>query len=409
MPLFRTISPSNALNPTPTPLFRIEFALKQIEIALLHAENALRIGSLKILDIRDVNSSFEGWDSAIEDENRANEIGFRSIEVAVSAFEGKIGRFRRIPRARNRPKGGASALVKQFPLDFILRRTLPNHFLYIMLSLRTFFIVMLALGSAGGTSAALGASTAGNRIEELTSPEVQARIAAGATTILIPIGGTEQNGPYMTLGKHNARVSYFAAAIAQGLGNALVAPVIAYVPEGAVSPPAAHMRFAGTISISEAAFESMLEGTARSFKQHGFRDVVFLGDHGGYQKNLEHVAERLTKEWARDPACRVHAYTGYYQASQAPFIAALKSRGYSATEIGTHAGLADTALTLATAPQSVRTDRRSHAPQPGPADGVQGDPRRATAALGQAGAAQIIQTSVAGIAQLTRRPHLSQQ
>ena len=95
MPLFRTISPSNALNPTPTPLFRIEFALKQIEIALLHAENALRIGSLKILDIHSVNSSFEGSDSAIEDENRAKEFGFRSIEVGVSAFEGKIGRFSR--------------------------------------------------------------------------------------------------------------------------------------------------------------------------------------------------------------------------------------------------------------------------------------------------------------------------
>ena len=43
-------------------------------------------------------------------------------------------------------------------------------------------------------------------LESLTSPELAARVAQGATTILVPIGGTEQNGPYMTLGKHNARV-----------------------------------------------------------------------------------------------------------------------------------------------------------------------------------------------------------
>ncbi|WP_426212041.1 creatininase family protein [Massilia sp. TWP1-3-3] len=272
-----------------------------------------------------------------------------------------------------------------------------------MQSVRTLTIIVLALGPIGWHGAAFAAAPATNQIEELTSPEVRARIAAGSTTILIPIGGTEQNGPYITLGKHNARVKYFATAIAQGLGNALVAPVIAYVPEGAISPPTAHMHFVGTISIPDVAFESMLDATARSFKQHGFRDVVFLGDHGGYQKNLQHVAERLAREWARDPACRVHAYSGYYQASQAPIVAALKSRGYSLAEIGTHAGLADTALTLATVPAAVRADGMAHAPQPGAADGMQGDPRRASAALGQSGAAQIIQTSVAGIAQLTRR------
>src|SRR3954463_2804400 len=122
-------------------------------------------------------------------------------------------------------------------------------------------------------------------IEQMTSPELKARIAAGATTVLVPIGGTEQNGPHMVLGKHNVRARVLAGEIAGKLGNAVVAPVVAYVPEGSITPPAAHMRFTGTISIPEATFESLLEATARSFKQHGFRDVFFLGDHGSYQKN----------------------------------------------------------------------------------------------------------------------------
>ncbi|MES2877029.1 MAG: creatininase family protein, partial [Pseudomonadota bacterium] len=127
---------------------------------------------------------------------------------------------------------------------------------------------------------AQAAGSQNNQIEELTWTEVRDRVATGSTTILIPIGGTEQNGPHMVLGKHNVRVRLLAGEIAKQLGNALVAPVIAYVPEGAIHPPAAHMRFPGTISITEATFEALLDSTARSFKQHGFRDVVFLGDHG---------------------------------------------------------------------------------------------------------------------------------
>ena len=264
-------------------------------------------------------------------------------------------------------------------------------------------IIFLVLAACWLFAASAVAAPASNQLEELTWTEVRDRIAAGTTTVLVPIGGTEQNGPYMVIGKHNVRAKFFANAIAARLGNALVAPVIAYVPEGSIHPPAAHMRFAGTISIPDAAFEAMLEATARSFKQHGFRDVVFLGDHGGYQNNMQHVADRLGREWARDPACRVHAYTAFYEATQGPFIAALKSRGFSAADIGTHAGMADTALALAADPALVRAGLLAQASKPGPADGVKGDPRRATRALGEMGATQIIQTCAAGIAQLTRK------
>jgi creatinine amidohydrolase len=239
------------------------------------------------------------------------------------------------------------------------------------------------------------------QVEELTWTELRDRIAGGATTVLVPIGGTEQNGPHMVLGKHNVRARVLAGEIAQRLGNAVVAPVIAYVPEGSIRPPAAHMRFAGTISIPEATFESMLEGAARSFKQHGFRDVVFLGDHGGYQKNEQRVAARLNREWAGDPACRVHALVDYYRVSETSYVAALKQRGLTQEEIGTHAGLADTALALAVDPSLVRADVLSRAGKPGERDGVQGDPRRATAALGQLGVRQIVDASVAAIRKAT--------
>jgi creatinine amidohydrolase/Fe(II)-dependent formamide hydrolase-like protein len=239
-------------------------------------------------------------------------------------------------------------------------------------------------------------------IEEMTWTELRERITAGATTVLVPIGGTEQSGPQMVLGKHNVRARVLAGRIAERLGNAVVAPVIAYVPEGSITPPTAHMRFAGTISIPDAAFEAVLEATARSFKQHGFRDVVFLGDHGGYQQNEERVAARLNREWAAQPACRVHALVDYYRVTQTDYVESLKARGFTPDEIGTHAGLADTALALAVDPGLVRQERLAHGPKPGVSDGVHGDPRRATAELGRIGVERIVEVSVTKLRDLTR-------
>jgi creatinine amidohydrolase len=233
------------------------------------------------------------------------------------------------------------------------------------------------------------------QLEELTWTELRDRIAAGTTTALLPIGGTEQNGPHMTLGKHNVRVRLLAVRIAERLGNAVVAPVMAFVPEGAIEPPTQHMRYPGTISIPAIAFEATIEGAARSLQRHGLRDIVLLGDHGGYRASLERVATKLNREWGA--AARVHALPEYYRASQDDFAAALASRGYAASEIGPHAGLADTALMLALDPSQVRTDVAAARPRGAPSDGVVGDPRRASAELGRPAVEHIVDVTVAAI------------
>jgi creatinine amidohydrolase len=226
-------------------------------------------------------------------------------------------------------------------------------------------------------------------LEELTWTELRDEIRAGKTTVIVPVGGTEQSGPHMVLGKHNARVKALAGRIAASLGNALVAPVIAYVPEGSIDPPAGHMRFAGTISIPDAAFETTLEYAARSFRAHGFRDIVLIGDHGGYQRSLAKVAAKLDREWAATPV-RVHAVDEYYRAADRGFAEMLRKEGLSDAEIGSHAGAADTALSLALDEQLVRSARLRDGSALGAAEGVSGDPRRASAALGRAGVDAIV-------------------
>jgi creatinine amidohydrolase len=237
-----------------------------------------------------------------------------------------------------------------------------------------------------------------NDLEALTSVELRERIAHGSTTVIVPIGGTEQNGAHMVLGKHNVRAHVLADRIADALGNAIVAPTIAYVPEGSIHPPAAHMKYAGTISIPDGVFEGLLEAAARSFKQHGFKDVVFLGDHGGYQSDLTLVADKLNREWAGDPACRAHAPLEYYRITQTAYVAALKAHGVSDAEMGSHAGLADTALALAVDPALVRETKLAG---PYPA-GVTGNPKRASAELGEMGTKLVVETTVAAIRKETQ-------
>ena len=271
-------------------------------------------------------------------------------------------------------------------------------------SLRAVFLVGLGVLWLLGAVAAQAVSL---QLEDLTWTELQARIAAGSATVLGPIGGTEQNGPHMALGKHNARVRELATRIADKLGDAVVAPVLAYVPEGAIDPPTQHMRWPGTISIPEAAFEATLEGAARSLHRHGLCQVVLLGDHGGYRASLDRVAAKLNRLWAATP-CRVHALPEYYRAASSDYAAALKAQGYSAAEIGTHAGLADTALMLATAPRMVRSEALARKDADGRKegrdnDGVAGDPRRATADLGRPGVEHIVNASVAAIRMAVRK------
>ncbi|MGE5616323.1 MAG: creatininase family protein [Bacillota bacterium] len=236
-------------------------------------------------------------------------------------------------------------------------------------------------------------------IENLTSPELHKAIEGGDTTVLVPIGGTEQNGPHMALGKHNVRVRVLAGKIADALGNALVAPTVAYVPEGSIEPPTEHMRYPGTLSIPSAAFEQTLESAAKSLRHHGFRDIVFLSDHGSYLKSVHNVAARLNREWARTPA-RAHAIDEYYEAATQDFAAELEKRGFTKAQIGVHAGLADTSLTLAIDKALVRGEELAGAAK---APGVTGDPTKASAELGEIGVRLIVERTTQAIRKATDR------
>ena len=230
-------------------------------------------------------------------------------------------------------------------------------------------------------------------IEEMTWTEVRDAIKAGKTTIIFPTGGTEQNGPHMVLGKHNFIVKYAAEQIAQRLGNALVAPVLAYVPESF------HMSFPGTINLPDEYFMKVAEYAARSFKVNGFKHIILIGDSGGNQMGLMMVARTLNEEWA-DTDVRVHHIADYYNASYpwgGAFFKWLESQGEKPEDIGEHAGITDTSQLMAINPRLIRMNKREAGRS---ARGVSGDPTRANIAYGKKGLELKIQAAVAQIKQL---------
>jgi creatinine amidohydrolase/Fe(II)-dependent formamide hydrolase-like protein len=216
-------------------------------------------------------------------------------------------------------------------------------------------------------------------IDELTWEETRDAMKGGKTTVIVPTGGTEKNGYHMVIGKHNYVVAYAANVMARRLKNALVAPVLQYVPEG--DPDRQN---AGAISVPSPAYDMILDAAARSLKTHGFTDILFIGDSGPNQAGMTSVANKLNEEW-KDGGTKVFALTGYYEDGREHYRAWLEAAyGYDDTTVGSHAGISDTSQMLFVKPAGVRKDQIK--PWGGPQDsGVSGDPVKSTADIGKMG------------------------
>ncbi|MEQ8207426.1 MAG: creatininase family protein [Woeseia sp.] len=193
-------------------------------------------------------------------------------------------------------------------------------------------------------------------LEELTWMEVRDALAAGTTTIIIPTGGIEQNGPYLALGKHNYVLEESCEAIARKLGDALCAPILKLVPEGDIDEPSGHMLYPGTISMRQETYQAILTDIAESLETHGFRDIVFIGDSGGNQNGMEAVAKEMNAQW-KD--ARAHFVPEYYRSYFDGFDLLKDEFGVEqTTDEGIHDDIVITSLMLTGDPETVRYRQR---------------------------------------------------
>ena len=143
----------------------------------------------------------------------------------------------------------------------------------------------------------------------------------------------------------------------------------------------------------EQAYEGVVEGAARSLKLAGFKNIVLIGDHGSDQDGEKAVADRLNKEWAGS-GVRVHAILNYYRGDPPGDVAEMMKRGIKKEEIGNHSDVRDVSLMLAVDPAMVRMNRLEAG---NGKNGVEGDPRHASAELGKVLNGRTIERTVADI------------
>ena len=192
-------------------------------------------------------------------------------------------------------------------------------------------------------------------IEELNWMEIRDALKEGKTTVLIPTGGVEMNGKYIAAGKHNYVLRVAADSIARRLGNTLIAPIVPFVPEGKHTPQTGHMRYPGTISLTEATYEKLLKEIALSLKMHGFKTIILIGDSGGNQWGMYVVAKELAAEWKNDN-CRVIFIPEYYDNFRVAQW--LKTQGIKEKDSGTHDSFQYTSQIMALNPDLVRATQR---------------------------------------------------
>jgi creatinine amidohydrolase len=191
-------------------------------------------------------------------------------------------------------------------------------------------------------------------LEEMTWMDVRDALKAGKTTVIIPTGGMEPNGPWLVTGKHNYVLKTNCEAIARKLGNALCAPIIKLVPEGNIERQTSHMASPGTISLREETYRAMLTDVVHSLKMHGFKNIILIGDSGGNQPGQRAVADSLTKIWNGDPVvAHIQEYYDYNKVSQ-QFAAKI---GESASD-NLHDDPVITLNMFITDPSSVRYEER---------------------------------------------------
>lgn len=192
-------------------------------------------------------------------------------------------------------------------------------------------------------------------IEDMTWMEVRDAMRAGKKTVIVATGGIEQNGPYLVANKHNVVLRGTTEAIARKLGNALVAPIIGFVPEGDIDPPGLHMFYPSTVGVSEDTYRRLVADICQCYRVHGFEHIILIGDSGGNQEGLKVIADELNGQW-KNGKSKLYYIPEYYDYSGVATW--LESQGIKQTNDGFHDDFGMTAQMLAVDPNSVRMRQR---------------------------------------------------
>jgi creatinine amidohydrolase len=225
-------------------------------------------------------------------------------------------------------------------------------------------------------------------LADMTWPEVATAVAAGMTTVILPLGATEQHGPHLPLGVDTFRAAALAERVAACLPQALLAPVL---PIGCSDE---HSGFPGLLSLNPETLAALILDCAHRMVAWGVRRLVLISAHGGNDTALAYAAERLRKEL---PDLAVWLPDDLLSANEAS-LAVARQDDISPAALGLHAGESETSEMLCLRPDLVQPEPwapgytgdmaaiiprlRELGLQPVTPNGILGDPTRANAERG---------------------------
>lgn len=176
--------------------------------------------------------------------------------------------------------------------------------------------------------------------------------AAPRTTLVIPVGSTEQHGHHLPTRTDAAIVTalvHRAAVLATAEVPVLVAPTLPY------GCSHHHLPFGGTMSLTTATYVDVICELAAGLAASGFRSLLLVNGHGGNDAPLRAAVDRLTNEIR----CGAHVGMASYWLVPPPEPAAPAWE----REPG-HAGHFETSVMLALDPDLVDLDRRPRDAEP---------------------------------------------
>ena len=109
-----------------------------------------------------------------------------------------------------------------------------------------------------------------------SAPDIREIAAHEGSVLVVPVGSIEQHGNHLPV----ATDTILAEAVVAGATERIDAPVLVTPPVWSGFSPH-HLPFGGTISLSLADLQAMLETVARRGIENGFDAVVFVNGHGG--------------------------------------------------------------------------------------------------------------------------------
>ncbi len=223
-------------------------------------------------------------------------------------------------------------------------------------------------------------------MEDMTWVELETAIAKGSRTAILAVASIEQHGPALPLNTDAILGRGLASALAEELGDALVAPV--------VYPGCSdhHLAWPGTLSVTAEVLGEVVGGVVSCLSKAGFTEIILFPSHGG---NFDPLRGALPEIRAMAADAEIVDLLDFRAVLDAWF-GVLDRHGYG-DRTPPHADIIETSMMMCLAPDTVRSERleRGFVGNPELGDltgrgldaftenGVLGDPRGASPELGR--------------------------